>query len=186
MNARGVESLGGGTLGYFMLSVSTTADLIGELHPLPDLNNIEPEAQVVVTKESHDLALLVFFCTLGEILLQHFLQRCMANQNIPVKIQDRLLEDNLYVKQRIEKLFPMLTGDKWSQAIQKVTEDSHEDYGKTVEFYIEANSKRNQLLHLGNKWIVPSGFATECFDNTAPLVKLFVELHNEYLAKPVE
>lgn len=176
---------GDGALSYFMFSVSTTADLIGELHPLPDLYSIEPEAQITDIKESHDLALLVFFCTLGEILLQHFLQRCMANQKIPVKVQDRLLDDNRFVKQRIDKLFPMLTGDKWTKAIQKVIEKSGEDYSKTVKFYIEANEKRNQLLHLGNKWIVPSGFATECFDNTAPLVKLFVELHNEYLAMPV-
>jgi hypothetical protein len=172
-------------LQYFMLTVDTTADLIGELHPLPDPFSIEPEEQLNTTKESHDLALLVFFCTLGEILLQHFLQRCMSAQSIPAKVQNRLLDDNRFAKQRIDKLFPMLTGDKWKKAIKKVTERSQEDYGKTLEFYVEATKKWNQLLHLGNKWVIPPDFATKCFDNTAPLVKFFVYLHNEYIALPI-
>jgi hypothetical protein len=177
---------GDGALGYFKFTVGTTADLIGELHPLPDLYSIEPESEVAVAAESHNLALLVFFCTLGEILLQHFLQRCMSDQKIPIKVQDRLLGDNLFVKQRIDKLFPMLIGEKWTKAIKNITEKSREDFVKVVEFYVDANEKRNQLLHLGNKWAVSAEFDTQCFDNTAPLVKLFVALHNEYLAKPID
>ncbi len=59
------------------------------------------------------------------------------------------------------------------------------DFKQTVDFYIESAEKRNKLLHLGNKWIMPPDMAKQCFDHMAPLIQLFIALHNTYLAKSV-
>ncbi len=45
-----------------------------------------------------------------EVLSQHFLEQCMSRMGLPQKIQERLLNDNIFVKQRVQKLFPTLTG----------------------------------------------------------------------------
>jgi hypothetical protein len=165
--------------------VGAIADLIAELYPLPDLDIpvlIIPSSD---PPESHRLAILVFFCTLGEILLQQFLERCMLRLNLPTQIQKRLLQDNLFPPQRIERLFPILTGASWKQAVSAASKHAETNFQSTVIFYKEASEGRNLLLHLGNKWAVPTDMARKCFDQIAPLIKLFVELHNTCLAKPL-
>jgi hypothetical protein len=52
-------------------------------------------------------------------------------------------------------------------------------------FFKIAVKKRNQLLRLGNKLAVTPGMAKQCITNMAPLINLFVELHNVYLMKPL-
>jgi hypothetical protein len=170
---------------YFDSTVGDIADLIAGFYPIPDPELGQPISPVIAIPESHSLAILVFFCTLGEILLQHFLERCMINLQIPYKVQQRLLDDNLFARQRITRLFPILTGAKWSDAVKVVSDRSKTDLQSTINFYIEANEKRNQLLHVGNTWDVPPDMAKNCFDNIAPLVQLFIELHNEYITKPI-
>ena len=168
-------------LSYFALPIPTVADLIGELHPLPDLDD-DPTKEMPPIERSHQFALLVFFCTLGEVLLLHFLQHCMQRLSIPLSIQERLLNDNLYMKQRIERLFPPLTGLTWQEALSALKAESGQDYEPTASFFKEAADKRNQLLHLGNEWAVPPDMPERCFDETAPLIKLFVGLHNLVIA----
>ena len=158
--------------------------MIGELHPLPELDAPDPAASITIP-ESHQFALLVFFCTLSEVLLQHFLQRYMASLSIPRPIQDKLLADNKGTRRRIESLFPTLVGVKWNDAVKQVSASLNTDYSETIRFAAEAAEKRNLLLHLGNQWAIPSRMPERCFAETAPLVRFFVELHNEFLAKPV-
>jgi hypothetical protein len=59
------------------------------------------------------------------------------------------------------------------------------DFSPTVVYYYIALKKRNQLLHLGNKLAVSPKLAKQCSTHMAPLIKLFVELHNIYLVKPL-
>ena len=177
---------GESALCYFTLPVAAICDLIGELYPLPDLD-ATPFPQVAPPiRDSHQLALLVFFCTLGEVLLQHFLERCMNGMAIPADIQTRLLADSLYPKQRIERLFPILAGAKWSDAVAAAGAHDGADFTPTVAFYIDATEKRNELLHRANVWVVPQNMARQCFEQTVPLLRLFVALHNTYLIKPVQ
>jgi len=178
----GVPSPGGFT--YFDITVGAIADLIAEFYPLPDptlhtpLNNTEPP------RESHSLAILVFFCTLGEILLQHFLECCMLNLNIALNVRKRLFDDNFF-KQRLDNLFPSLVGVSWKNAVKAAAKNSHAEFQSAVDFYIVASKRRNKLLHLGEKWDMPPDMAKRCFDNMVPLIRLFIELNNTYLAKPI-
>src|ERR1700690_2876089 len=149
-------------LSYFDMTIAAVADLIGDLYPLLDPSSLAQTDQVVNHPESNRLGVLVFFCTLGEVLLEHFLQRCMVNMKIPRKLQQKLLNDNLFAKQRISQLFPILVNASWADAVKVASHNSGIDFQTTVKFYLEATEKRNLLLHLGNKWAVPPDMAKGC------------------------
>ncbi len=168
---------------YFVTTIADIADLITEFYPLPDLD-VHPIKSVPKPPHSHALAILIFFCALGEILLQHFLERALAKLNIPSQVQERILEDNRYPKQRVERLFPVLCGVKWKNAIKTISKSATDDFQSTVSFYLDTIELRNKLLHLGNTWEPPIDIAKQCFDHIMPLVKLFIALHNEYLVQP--
>jgi hypothetical protein len=135
---------------------------------------------------NHRLAVIIFFCTLGEVLLQYFLEQCMDKTNIPRRIQDRLFNDSLFVKERIQKLFPALTGDKWAGALKELNKGSEINYVEVGNFYTGVVDKRNEFLHRGNQWVIPKEMPKQCIDNIWPLLSLFVALHNKYVAKVKE
>jgi hypothetical protein len=170
---------------FFDMTVGAIADLVAEFYPLLPPDSPPSTAPITDPPESHRLAILVFFCTLGEILLQHYLERCMLRLGLPVEIQERLLQDNLFPKQRIKRLFPILTGATWQVAVKAASKSANSEFENTVDFYLEATEKRNQLLHVGNKWLITPDMAVKCFDQMDSLIRLFVELHNIYLAKPI-
>jgi hypothetical protein len=66
------------------------------------------------------LAVVIFFTTLREVLLNQLLFDLMLVQKIPDKISGLLFSDNLAHKQRLDKLFPSLTGVKWKSAIREI------------------------------------------------------------------
>ncbi len=118
-------------------------------------------------EENHRLAVVIFFSSLGEILLEHFLYRCMLKKNLSADIQERL--------------FPTLTGDKWGDAIKMLNKYSNLDYGGVVKFYKRITYARNKFLHTGYKWVISEDMPKECMRNIQPLLNLFFGLHNRYL-----
>lgn len=99
--------VGNGALLYFPMSIHTLIDLMQEFYHLkqgPDVDS--DEVSSIQNKGNHQLAVVIFFCTLVEVLLQHFLEQRMSRMGLPQEIQERLLNDNMFVKQRIQKLFP--------------------------------------------------------------------------------
>jgi len=179
----GTPSSGG--IAYFDRTICTIADFIAELYPMPDLDSPRSIGPSSHPSESHRLAILIFFCTLGETLQQQFLERCVSRSDFSPKIQARLLQDILHPLEHIEQLFPMLTGATWQQAVTAASKRAKSDFIHTLLFFKKVVKKKNQILHLGNKRAVSSDMAKQCFDHMAPLVKLFVELHNVYLAQPI-
>lgn len=179
----GTPSSGG--IAYFDRTVCTIADFIAELYPMPDLDSPPSIGPFSHPSESHRLALLIFFCTLGETLEQHFLERLVSRSDFPPKIQASLLQDILHPLEHIKQLFLTLIGASWQQAVNAASKRAKSDFRPTLVFYIIASKKRNQLLHLGNKMAVSPKLAKQCFTHMAPLIKLFVELHNIYLVKPL-
>jgi hypothetical protein len=167
---------------YFVTTISDIADLIAQFYPLPNLD-VHPLVTPPPPSRANALAILVFFCTLGEILLQHFLERAMQKLDLPPEVQQRLLDDNLFTKQRVQKLFPALCGVKWKDAIKVVSSNSPDNFETTAKFFLETSEHRNRLLHLGNTWQPPSDIAKQCFEQIAPLIYLFVALHNTYLVR---
>jgi len=99
---------------YFPVVVSTLIDLMQEFYQLTHGANVgSAQISKIQNQSNHQLAVVIFFCTLIEVLLQHFLERCMSRMGLPHKIQERLLKDNISVNRRFRKLFPTLIGAEW-------------------------------------------------------------------------
>jgi hypothetical protein len=54
----------------------------------------------------------------------------MRALQLPRAIQERILADNLFSKQRVEKVFPSLGDEKWKTVVRELSKDSELDYKK--------------------------------------------------------
>ncbi len=177
---------GDGASGYFPLSALSLIDLMQEFYHLKQGGAAANSVPVERNEGNHRLAVVIFFCALVEVLLQHFLEERMSKMGLPHEIQGRLLDDNLSVKQRVQRLFPTLTGVKWEKAVATLSERVDLDYSEAAKFYYQQASRaRNKFLHGGNKWAIPQDMPEQCISHIWPLVCLFVALHNEYVAQPI-
>lgn len=131
--------------------------------------------------EPHYVSVVTFFCTLKEILLYRFINRLLSAQKIPERVQERLLEDNNSHLQRMNKLFPSLTGKRWRTAIKELDKKSKIRYGDLSVFLKEVTDARNQFLHEGDIFAIDKAMVENCIRNIGPLLNLFVELHNQYI-----
>ena len=130
------------------------------------------------------LMIVILYCTLGEVLLQHFLRTLMDHQGLSDSVQKILLDEHQYTRKRVEKLFPALTGEKWKLALKKLSSEPEceLDFVEVHNFYVRTATARNAFLHEGSKWVISSDMPEHCVEQTWPLVSLFVALHNEYIA----
>ncbi len=165
---------------YFPVSALSVMDLIQEFYQASPPTRQQSEFFRNIPTNSHHLAVIIFFCTFFDMLLEHFLRQRMISAQLPLQIQDRLLEDNLYSPQRMERLFPTLTGNKWTAAVVLMRSRAELDYEASVAFYQQVRSVRNRLIHEGAKWIVPDDMPTHCIEHLPSVVNLFAALHNEY------
>jgi len=170
-----------GAIGYFPLSVHALIELIQQAYH-SQAHRVRPVDPADERPAATGLAALVFYCTLGEVLLEHFLTRVMNKQGVPRRLQDQLLEVNLSFRLRMTRLFPAVTGDTWDAALRTLRERQQSDYRPVSKFHQEAVNARNLLLHQGNKWSVPTRLPKQCVDNMPVLIHLFVALHNLYVA----
>ncbi len=134
--------------------------------------------------KTQKIGILLFFCTLVEVLLEHFLTNLMKQQGISNKIQERLLCDNLTTKSRVQKIFLLLTGDSWKNAIKLVSKNSNLfNYSESISFYIkQAVPARNRFLHQGDEWPITAPLSEECIYHSRAIICLFVELNNRYVS----
>jgi hypothetical protein len=168
---------------YFPLPALSLIDLMQEFYHTPPPG---PMNETFPPEQNHKLAVVIFFCTLGEVLLQHFLEEGLYKLRIPYDVQSRLLEDHLFVKQRVDKVFPLVTGNKkWKASVKMLSKRGSMDYTETVAFYETAADKRNLFLHRGNKWAIADEMPEQCMQHIQPLLYLFVDLHNEFIARDV-
>lgn len=130
---------------------------------------------------AHKPAVVIYFCTLGEVLLEHFLRELMDALQLPKSVRDRILDDNLFPKGRVEKVFPSLVSEKWNAVVKDLSRNSKLDYEKTVKLYLEAVEARNRFLHRGNKWAISEGMPKECMEEIWALMNLYAELHNRFV-----
>jgi len=166
---------------YFYMNADILIDLMGNLYR--PKQKATSEAGVTPQQNEHDqAAIVIFFCSLGEVLLDQFLQERMLKVGISWSIQDRLFEDNLSIKQKVEKLFPALTGAKWIKALKMLDERADPHYIETHKFYQRMTKLRNDFLHRGEMWSIHEGMPEQCIRHIWPLLRLFVDLHNEYVA----
>lgn len=166
---------------YFDINVLSLIDLIQEFY----------STELIFKEEAFDneqrdinirLAVVIFFCSLTEVLLYHFLDRLMLKLGISEKDRESRLNNNLSISQRVNKLFPSLTDDKWEKAINEINENVELDYNKTSIFCRDAKIARNEFLHKGNKRAIPKDMPEECITHIWTLLNLFVSLNNKYIA----
>lgn len=164
---------------YFHMGVVSVIDLMQEFYHTP---SARPSGGLSVT--SHKLAVVVFFCTLVETLLENLLREIMCIQNIPADVQERLLADNLTSKQRVSKLFPILAAEKWKEAVAAAGRaHPRADYQGALDFFVTAVGARNKFLHPpSNKWAIREDMPRQCIRLAPVLLSLFVWLHNRYIA----
>lgn len=166
---------------YFLLNADILIDLIGSLYR--PKQKPTSESRVTPQQNEHDqAAIVVFFCSLGEVLLDQFLKELMLKAELPQKIQDRLFEDNLFIKQKVEKLFPALTGVKWIKAVEMLNERVNRHYIETHKFYEHMSKLRNKFIHKGMISSIHERMPEQCIRHIWLLLNLFVNLHNEYVA----
>jgi hypothetical protein len=115
---------------------------------------------------------VICFCTLGEVLLEHFLRELMITLQLPASFRDRILNANMFSKERVEKVFPSLVGEKWNAVVKELGNTSQLDYEQTGKFYRKVVKARNPFLHSGNKWIIPAGMPEECMEEIWALIHL--------------
>lgn len=163
---------------YFPLGIPTLIDLMQEFYHI-ETTDESPSNLQFFNKKNHQLAVVIFFCSLGELLFEHFLRNIMFNQSIPYKLQDKLLSD-VSIKKRIE-LYSILTNVSFEKDIKKLNYSTNLNYFDTYRFYINVREKRNQFLHSGRAWAIPKSMPKNCLLKTYSLVHLFVDLHNKYL-----
>ena len=167
---------------YFPTSVQSMIDLMQAFYHVKQ--KVPPDSVVATgqNENNYQLAVVIFFCTLAEVLLEHFLSKLMDKKKLPRKIQARLLDDNLSINRRSQKLFTTLTGAKLKNAVSKLGEGGALDFSETIRFYRHASRERSNFLHKGYKWAVTQDMPQQCIRHIWPLILLFVALHNEYIA----
>lgn len=177
------EATSEGSQMYFYMSVHTMIDLIREAYSSE--HNIQNEGtDYEYQLNTHYISVLIFFCTLREILLYQLIHELCKSQKIPKGVYERLRSDNKLYIQKQNKLFPSLAGLKWNDALNVLSNESNNDYEKLNEKIMELVEYRNKFIHQGHKiFEIDSKVAEDCVKNTHLLIQLFVDLHNKYVHK---
>jgi len=141
-----------------------------------------PLSKLFYCKEEKDIiASIILFCTLGELHLTRFLKELMTKSGKTEEEQKRLLKDNLSISRRVSDLFKELAGHSWIDAMKKISKPSY-NHSITSDIFKTITIIRNSIVHDGKLWNLDSDLSGNCLDCIDPLIRLFVDLHNEYTA----
>ena len=170
---------------YFFSHHLTLVDLMQDLFHArtPDGRDLEGNERSLAGK--HRFAVIIFFCTLWETLLQNFLGESMDMKPLSADVQERILMQHQSDRRRREVLFPLLAGVSWDAAIQQIDERFGRDHRPVIEFYAQVAKKRNALLHRGHRFAVPRDMPRECIIHLRGCLQLFVDLHNTFIVEPL-
>lgn len=160
---------------YFHVNIMVLIDLLEESYG--SLEDLDVEENVA----AGPVAIVLFFCTLKEALLEHFLRQMFAVLNISEGIRHRLVKDHRLFHEKIQQLLPALVGDRWLEAVTKASQTGKRDFSAVNTVMIEAAEQRNRFLHDASVWDISKKLASGCIDSLDDLLCLFVALHNCYV-----
>jgi hypothetical protein len=165
---------------FFKMGIHSMIDLMQEFY------HFQPAASPLsyvrgTNGENHRLAVILFYCSLGDLLFENFLEYYLFRLAIPPNIQDELLKD-IAIDKRLG-LFRTLTSTKFSQAIKDLDESQNNTYQRVVDFYLEVREKRNHFLHAGNFFNIDKDMPQQCLSDAPILIAIFVLLHNKFIVK---
>ncbi len=164
---------------FFDINILTLIELINEAFYTKPLKKSEFGNKKI---NASSLAVLIFFCTLREALLESLIFNLIRMHDLPPNVRDRLCEDNRMYLAKKTKLFPSLAGIKsWNEAISKTKLKTGRDYKGIDAFLEKANKMRNEILHEGDKLAFRSHMKKACLENIPPLLELYVDFHNTFI-----
>lgn len=176
---------GEGGRSYFYFHHLDLINLMQEFFHTPSSNGRDMDGKERTVRGQHRFAVIIFFCTLWETLLQHFLEECMDKKSLPNEIQERLLLDHQADSRRRDVLFPLLTGMKWNVAMKRFSVAYARDHAPVVAFFAQVAERRNKLLHRGSRFSVPKDMPGQCILHLRGCLQLFVDLHNAFVVEPL-
>lgn len=163
---------------YFELSVGLLIDLMQEAFHTPGADRAKGSESI---GDAHNVSVVLFLCTLREILLNLLIGYLCSAQSIPTPVYQRLLADSNTYALRQNNLLPSLTGKKWKVLIAQESRLSELDYVELDEFLCKAVDARNKFMHEGKSWGIDRSLAAGCMDRIRPLLNFYVALHNRYV-----
>jgi hypothetical protein len=165
---------------FFDLSLCMMIDLMHESYrtgiKLPETSPVFG----VTPKQAQNASVVIFFCTIRELLLERFLSSFIRWFALPVSLIKRVESDYDTHERRLNKLFPALTGQKWIEVISSL-KSKETDFVALDLFLKRAATERNNLLHEGDHFGMDDTITKECIVNLFSLVDLFVALNNLYI-----
>lgn len=165
---------------YFEMSIHTLVNLMQEAFHMQSKPQDEWFESQIETN-SHNISVVLFFCTLREILINNLITELCSAQDINTAIYKRLLSDNSTYTQKQDNLLPSLTGKKWKTLIKEADAHDELDYIELNDFLIKAVKARNRFMHEGKKWDIDRALAEGCMSHIMPLLSFYVSLHNKYV-----
>jgi len=166
-----------GGYSYFPANISILAGLAKKVFYLYTPDELaDPFSNA---KDARLISTVLFFCALREALLVNFIRElCLARQIEP-EITERLLHDNKQHAQKLEKLFPSLTGTKWQAALKELDKDGC-FYRNLDSFVVAAVRIRNRFLHETDVFTIEEKTAKQCLKSILYMTQLHVALHNKF------
>ena len=128
----------------------------------------------------NDVGTVLYFCTLRESLVNHFLIDHLLAQRVAPPLISRLLDDNKHASQKFGALFSSVIGLKWKVAVGRASTAADVDFNPVSSLMERAAQARNEFLHQGTPWCIKAILSKDCGDSSARLVHLFAALHNEF------
>ncbi|MHB8771973.1 MAG: hypothetical protein ACYC7J_13330 [Syntrophales bacterium] len=164
---------------FFDLNILTLIDLIHEAFHTKSWKESEYDSKAI---GAASLSVLLFFCSLREVLLDNLIISLMAMHNLPSKVSDRLNEDNRTYSDKMTRLLPSLIGLKsWNEAIEQIKVRTGRDHKHIDAFMKEANKMRNEIIHEGDKLAFQPHMKKACLENIPQLINLYVDFQNTFI-----
>lgn len=167
---------GGVALLYFPINIRVLVDLVQEA--FHSYSSTEAKSG----PDASSVGVLLFFSTLRETLLDHFLLSMLRKKQVDQSLIERLFHDNKQANQKFNNLFPAVTGDKWEEAVKAASTREGIDYQPVSNLMKTASKIRNGFLHEGRGCRATRDMARLCLNSLPYMTSLFVALNNIYIS----
>lgn len=145
-------------------------------HPLPGIRVIAGQCLQAQERGENELV-VILFGTMFEVMLEDFFDLLMIRLGIPKDTRDYILQKKISgVKQRLDDLFPGLTGKKF----KTITRDT--EFADFYNRWEKIRSERNAFLHEEHGRISKKT-AQEAIDLIEPCFRLFEWLNNSVIVE---
>ena len=128
-------------------------------------------------RRARDLAFLVFFSTLAEVLMERMLKRHLLRIGADDALATRLLRPQSGWDRK-SQFIEIVTGRKLSHWLSELESKKDENFHDLLAFVKRAADHRNTLVHAGRAGKISMTFVGELASNVPALLRFSLELHN--------